>query len=246
MAVKAGDLELELIDELAARVRQRLPGEPERAYAEFVRQYFHWVPAADLSGRSPLDLCGALVAHWRTAQRRPRPRDPEVRVYNPEVERDGWSSPFTVVEIVSDDMPFLVDSVTMELSRQGYAIELVIHPVMRVVRGQAGELIEVLPPGASASGMRVESVIHAEVARRGGSRPSGCPARRGRARSRGGARRRRGLALDARRRRRARVGAGHRAVGLLAPRGVRGPGLPRVAAGRQLRFSGLPRVRRRR
>ena len=73
MAVKAGDLELELIDELAARVRQRLPGEPERAYAEFVRQYFHWVPAADLSGRSPLDLCGALVAHWRTAQRRPRP-----------------------------------------------------------------------------------------------------------------------------------------------------------------------------
>ena len=70
-----------------------------------------------------------------------------------------------MVEIVSDDMPFLVDSVTMELSRQGYAIELVIHPVMRVVRGQAGELIEVLPPGASASGMMVESVIHAEVAR---------------------------------------------------------------------------------
>ncbi|HET9103218.1 MAG TPA: NAD-glutamate dehydrogenase [Solirubrobacteraceae bacterium] len=165
MAVKAGDLELELIDELAACVRERLPDEPEIAYAEFVRQYFHWVPAADLSGRSPRDLCGALVAHWRTARRRPRPREPEVRVYSPEPERDGWSSPFTVVEIVSDDMPFLVDSVTMELSRQGYSIELIIHPVMRVVRDHGGELIEVLEPGATTAEMRVESIIHAEVGR---------------------------------------------------------------------------------
>ena len=165
MAVKAGDLELELIDELAARVRERLPDEPELAYAGFVRQYFHWVPAADLAGRSPLDLCGALVAHWRTARRRPRAREPEVRVYNPSLERDGWSSPFTVVEIVSDDMPFLVDSVTMELSRQGYPIELIIHPVMRVVRDRGGELMEVLAPGSTAAEMRVESVIHAEVAR---------------------------------------------------------------------------------
>ena len=164
MAVKAGDLERSLIDELSDCVRQRLPDEPEIAYAEFVRQYYHWVPAPDLSDRNPLDLCGALVAHWRTGRHRP-PGEPNVRVYNPEVERDGWRSPFTVVEIVSDDMPFLVDSVTMELSRQGYPIELIVHPVIRVVRDRAGQLIEVLAPGAAAPGMVEESVIHAEVAR---------------------------------------------------------------------------------
>ena len=43
-----------------------------------------------------------------------------MRVYNPDFEQHGWQSPHTVVEIVTDDMPFLVDSVTMELSRQGY------------------------------------------------------------------------------------------------------------------------------
>ena len=164
MAVKAGDLERSLIDELSDGVRQRLPDEPEIAYAEFVRQYYHWVPAPDLSDRNPLDLCGALVAHWRTCRHR-QPGEPNVRVYNPEVARDGWRSPFTVVEIVSDDMPFLVDSVTMELSRQGYPIELIVHPVIRVVRDRAGQLIEVLAPGAAARGMVEESVIHAEVAR---------------------------------------------------------------------------------
>jgi glutamate dehydrogenase len=168
MAVKAGDLERNLIDELSECVRERLPDEPEAAYAEFVRQYYHWVPAPDLGDRDPLDLCGALVAHWQTGRRR-GPGEPKVRVYNPEVERDGWSSAYTVVEIVSDDMPFLVDSVTMELSRQGYAIELIIHPVMRVVRDPDGELTEVLPPGAVAPEAIAESVIHAEVARQSDS-----------------------------------------------------------------------------
>jgi glutamate dehydrogenase len=164
MAVKAGDLERNLIDELSECVRERLPDEPEAAYAEFVRQYFHWVPAPDLGDRSPLDLCGALVAHWQTGRRR-GPGEPKVRVYNPQLERDRWSSAYTVVEIVSDDMPFLVDSVTMELSRQGYAIELIVHPVMRVLRDQDGEVTEVLAPGAAAREAIAESVIHAEVAR---------------------------------------------------------------------------------
>jgi glutamate dehydrogenase len=39
-------------------------------------------------------------------------------VYTPTVEEHGWSASHTVVEVVVDDMPFLVDSVTMELSRQ--------------------------------------------------------------------------------------------------------------------------------
>ena len=135
MAVKAGDLELELIEGLSECVAERLSGEPLESYAEFVRQYYHWVPARDLADRNPLDLCGAVVAHWRTAKRR-QAGEVKVVVYNPDLERDGWHSPYTVVEIVSDDMPFIVDSVTMELSRQGYGIELIVHPVIRVVRDE--------------------------------------------------------------------------------------------------------------
>ena len=44
---------------------------------------------------------------------------PKVRVYNPEFEQHGWRTGHTVVEVVTDDMPFLVDSTTMELSGHG-------------------------------------------------------------------------------------------------------------------------------
>ncbi|HLH65826.1 MAG TPA: NAD-glutamate dehydrogenase, partial [Solirubrobacteraceae bacterium] len=110
------------------------------------------------------DLCGAVAAHLRLARRR-RPGEAKVRVYNPDRERDGWSSPYTAVEIVSDDMPFIVDSVTMELSSQGHAIELIVHPVMRVRRDADGRLTDVLEPHAAPDGAIAESVIHVEVSR---------------------------------------------------------------------------------
>ncbi len=168
MAVKAGDLELDLIDSLTESVAGRLEHEPAAAYSEFVRQYYHWVPAKDLADRRPEDLAGAIVSHWRLAHHR-EPGEVKVSVYNPERAADGWESPYTAIEIVSDDMPFLVDSVTMELARQGYGIELIVHPVMRVVRDGDGVLQEVLASGAAAFGFQTESVLHVEVARQAAS-----------------------------------------------------------------------------
>ncbi len=168
MAVKAGDLELDLIDSLTESVAARLDHEPAAAYREFVRQYYHWVPATDLADRRLEDLAGAIVAHWQTARQR-EPGEVKVNVYNPDPLADGWQSPYTAIEIVSDDMPFLVDSVTMELGRQGYGIELIVHPVMRVVRDADGVLEEVLASGAMAFGFQAESVIHVEVARQAAS-----------------------------------------------------------------------------
>ena len=101
---------------------------------------------------------------WNLAQQR-APGETKVNVYNPDFEQHGWQSPHTVIEIVSDDMPFIVDSVTMELGRQGYGIDLVIHPVVRVRRDDQGRLTEVLEPGAQDDGAIAESVIHAEVVR---------------------------------------------------------------------------------
>ncbi|MEA2430026.1 MAG: glutamate dehydrogenase, partial [Thermoleophilaceae bacterium] len=70
------------------------------------------------------------------------------------------------VEIVTDDMPFLIDSVSMELTRRGFGMHMIIHPVMSVRRDADGHLEEILPPGSDHSkGAITESVIHAEVDR---------------------------------------------------------------------------------
>jgi glutamate dehydrogenase len=163
MALKTEGLESELIDSVCAQARDRVStsAEAER-FETFVRQYYHWVPAEDLTERSTDELYCVAAAHWRLAQER-QPREANVRVYNPDAQQDGYRSSHTVVEIVSDDMPFLVDSVTMELNRQGYGIDLVIHPMMRFRRDSQGRLKEVLEPGADAADATEESILRAEV-----------------------------------------------------------------------------------
>ncbi|CAM5518576.1 Glutamate dehydrogenase OS=Streptomyces albaduncus OX=68172 GN=FHS32_006983 PE=4 SV=1 [Streptomyces griseoloalbus] len=65
-------------------------------------------------------------------------------MHTPTVEENGWTCTHSVVEVVTDDMPFLVDSVTNELTRQGRGIHVVIHPQFVVRRDVTGKLIEVL------------------------------------------------------------------------------------------------------
>src|SRR5215211_983755 len=158
-----------LIESVCARLRERLGEEDAAHAAEFARQYYRGVPPEDLAGLDPLDVYGAVLAHWSFGRHR-EPGTPSVRVYNPEFEQHGWQSAHTVAELVSDDMPFLVDSATMELSRHGSGIHLIIHPVIHVRRDAAGELTAVLPADArDEEGVLAESYMHVELDRQSGT-----------------------------------------------------------------------------
>ena len=112
------------------------PDLAEDALLPFLRRYYRHVAPEDLVGRRVEDVLGAPMAHRELAARRPQ-GTASVRVRTPEVE--GHS----VVEVVCDDMPFLVDSVTAELSRHDRAIHLVIHPQLVVRRDISGNLLAV-------------------------------------------------------------------------------------------------------
>ena len=94
----------------------------------------------------------------------------------------GWRSTHTVVDSFNDDMPFLVDSITMELNRHGLTVHRTIHPVMRVRRGSTGYLQEILPHCGEGGG--AEAFMHFEVDRQsdpaflGGARPGAPPSAR--------------------------------------------------------------------
>ena len=164
MAVKASDFEAELIESVCARIHERVADRQAGECEAFVRQYYHWVPPEDLIGRSSIDLYGAAIAHWNLAQKRTA-GTAKVRVYNPDFEHHGWRSTHTVVEVISDDMPFLVDSIGIELARQGFGIHLLIHPVIRVRRDDAGRLVQTLVPGIDAPDAIAESIAHIELDR---------------------------------------------------------------------------------
>ncbi|MGW7353519.1 NAD-glutamate dehydrogenase [Streptomyces sp. NPDC054784] len=148
------------------------------ALAGYLRRYYLHTAPEDLTDRDPVDILGAALAHHRLAEQRPQ-GTANVRAYTPSVDENGWTCTHTVVEVVTDDMPFLVDSVTNELSRQGRGIHVVIHPQITVRRDLTGRLLEVLDVGRDtrAAGHRdgsapelphdavTESWIHVEIDR---------------------------------------------------------------------------------
>ncbi|MDQ0140068.1 NAD-glutamate dehydrogenase [Cupriavidus necator] len=158
-----------LLDQLAAFSHGRLPAAMFSVVEPFLLHYYDQADAEDLLRREVADLYGAVMAHWQTAQKF-TPGSARIRVYNPNLEEHGWHSDHTVVEIVNDDMPFLVDSVTMEINRQGLALHSAIHPVFRVWRGGTG-IERIAPAGAGEAGdnSRLESFIHFEIDRTGDS-----------------------------------------------------------------------------
>ncbi|MFI2432584.1 NAD-glutamate dehydrogenase [Streptomyces sp. NPDC018693] len=182
MQTKLDEAKAELL-ERAARVAENSPvgghlptgttgeGAPDTpdhdSVLSFLQRYYLHTAPEDLGDRDPVDVFGAALSHYRLAEKRPQ-GTANVRVHTPTVEENGWTCSHSVVEVVTDDMPFLVDSVTNELTRQGRGIHVVIHPQIVVRRDLTGKLIEVLG-GPSAAGLphdaHVESWIHVEIDR---------------------------------------------------------------------------------
>jgi glutamate dehydrogenase len=159
------DPEQALTEAVCSRVREQLDGPDAELAQAFTRQLYRWVAPEDVAERDPLDLYGLALGHFNFARER-SPGTPKVRVYNPRFEEHGWQSTHTAVEVVTDDMPFLIDSVSMELNRRGCGVHLIIHPVLTVRRDESGRLLEIVPAGEDPPDDAIgESVIHAEVVR---------------------------------------------------------------------------------
>ncbi len=161
MSLQPSGRTVELIDKLVSHAQKKLPKGQTKQVEAFLRQYYLWVSPGDLLKQDILDLSGAALAHWQLARQR-SPGEAKVRVYNPLFEKHGWQSSHTIVEIVTDDMPFLVDSASMALNRYGLTIHLTIHPVVSVRRSAQGKLLDILPAAESKDGT-AESFMHFQV-----------------------------------------------------------------------------------
>ncbi|HET9996953.1 MAG TPA: NAD-glutamate dehydrogenase, partial [Nocardioides sp.] len=163
----------ELLDRATqlAMARKGSGGPPSGEVGDLIRAYYRHIGADDLAERSDVDLYAALASQFRLADNRPQGRA-NVHVFTPSHADSGWSAGgHSVIEIVTDDMSFLVDSVTMELARQQREIHLVVHPQFDVVRDITGVLESVHPiqdeSKPPAEGAIRESWMHIEISRLG-------------------------------------------------------------------------------
>ena len=103
---------LEITNKVVQIIHEKLPTEEAELLEKFVRRYYLSVSYEDLAERKIMDLYGAMVCHWRFIEQR-QPGEIKIRVYNPEFELQGWECDHTVIELIQDDYPFLLDSIRM-------------------------------------------------------------------------------------------------------------------------------------
>ena len=151
----------ELIDRIIEAGAPRLAVDPDGVTERFVRAFYAHVPPDDVALEAPVDLFGAALAALKLANTRKDPA-PRVRAYAPSLEDHGWASNRTIVEIVTDDMPFLVDSIRGALNARDLAVHLTIHPIMRLKRSADGLIVDLKPLGAQQAdddGFTTESLM---------------------------------------------------------------------------------------
>ena len=128
---------LALIADIARSVPRR-----DTLLRQLVEPYFLGVSEHDLAERAPASLAGLAGQHLALGRVRSG-STPVVRVFNAGAEAPGDDSPHSCVAIVTDDMPFLVDSVNMVFAAAGVAVHLIVHPVLDVERDRRGRLLRV-------------------------------------------------------------------------------------------------------
>jgi len=155
-----------LVSKVAVLAGQLFDPADQAIANRLIAQFYEHVPPADVAERTPRDLYGAALSLWRFGERR-RLGQPKIRIHNPDSAVDGWSSPHTIVEIVNDDMPFLVDSVTAAINASNRVVHLIIHPILTVARAPDGRLLDIFEPvvsGTRESWIQIEITSEADPA----------------------------------------------------------------------------------
>jgi glutamate dehydrogenase len=147
---------------LAAIVRSLSDQPADTLAARFAQLLFQEADTAELDAYDTADLASLAAAAFESFRHR-MPGKPKA------VLRDCTfkNGSFLVVDIVNDDMPFLLDSVIGALAEQGLAPELVAHPIFEVRRDNEGQLTAISSAGGPSNGAPRESLIHLQIRKTG-------------------------------------------------------------------------------
>ena len=144
-----------ILDEVASN------SAPERreVVVGFARTALRRVPSEQLDAADPAQTAHQLIDAFAFADSRPA-GELNVRLFTPEVALDGWSEPGTVIQVDTEDRPFLLSTVTEELELRHIDVVRVLHPIIGVERDGQGRLTRILP---ARTATHRESFLHIEL-----------------------------------------------------------------------------------
>ncbi|MCV6589406.1 MAG: NAD-glutamate dehydrogenase [Marinobacterium sp.] len=154
----------DLLQQLFEEIDQRLPEPRSTELVEFAGHCLSATSVSDLMAWRLEDLYGSLLAFWQFIQVR-QPDESRIRVFNPDHERHGWQSTHTVIEVLCTDMPFIVDSLRMELNRRNLTIHAIHNTVLTIRRDAQGQLLHMQADESDETDAVNECLVSVEVDR---------------------------------------------------------------------------------
>jgi len=149
---------------LIEAIQQHLPTDAPVIIRQFVAHYYAKMPLMDLERLDPERAC--LIARNSFEFFKNKGSNLQIRVFHPTREEHGWKENRLIIEVHNDDMSFILDSLTAELSRLGFAFYETIHPIIFVKREKSGalkQLAKIDDDGDLPAGVQAESFIHFQL-----------------------------------------------------------------------------------
>ncbi len=156
----------QILEKLATYAKNQLESSSFTVFEKFLKLFFAQMPLSDSVSRPIADLYGSAYSQWLLLCER-QPGQVNINVFNPDFEQNGWESTHTVVQVAMDDMPFIVDTLRMEIYRLGLTTHLTINTGgIKVVRDAQNKVIDVLSYHDSVQGdFCLEAPVQMEIDR---------------------------------------------------------------------------------
>jgi glutamate dehydrogenase len=163
MTSENDDQKQALLKKVNAILSGQMSARKAKLAKKYIELYFLRVPLDEVVRESPAALA-MIVSNQLDFLKKRSPGESLIRIFNPSLDREGWESQHTIVEIINDDMPFLVDTVSLTLAELDLGVHLIIHPVMRVKRDPDGTLQSIY--GKKNQLGHAESIMQFQIDRR--------------------------------------------------------------------------------
>lgn len=153
-----------ILDNVCKLIQKKVRADNVLLVEEFAKALYSNMSKEDLANRNDSDLYGAALSLWNSLEKNTTD-DAVIRVFNPEVAKDGWQSSHTIVEIITKDMPFLVDSVRMAMTRENIASHLLLHCPLKIKRDENAKISGLSNLKAEQESSSTKTVFFIEIDR---------------------------------------------------------------------------------
>lgn len=152
------------VETIAELVQSKVSDPVKQPIKSFTQQFFATLASDDMR-KIPLEnLAAGVLDLWGFFQEREAGK-PKIRIYywRPDAALPLPLAERIVIDIINDDMSFLVDSLIQLLQKHDLKAKRIVHPVIKVKRDAEGKLTDVFELTQETSEAQYESVIHCEI-----------------------------------------------------------------------------------